>query len=291
MVGPALHAPGLAMTNGLLVNLGCGMVSHHAWLNYDMVPQSAGIRFANLAQPLPLADGCAAAVYHAHVLEHLSRPAAGQLLRECHRVLRSRGLLRVVVPDLEAAARSYLEKLEAAAGGRELLPYEWSTLELIDQMVRTEPWGSTGRFLRDPARRADPFVRARCGVSTIEQFEAAENKASARPWGRRLREHRPARFWSRKLREMRLSLARCFLTRSEKEALAEGLFRATGEVHRWMYDRVALTQALQQAGFGTITTVTAHTSAIPDFVGYALDTTAAGGVRRPDSLYCEAVKA
>jgi predicted SAM-dependent methyltransferase len=50
------------------------------------------------------------------MLEHLSRDQARFVLRECHRVLRPGGSLRLVVPDLEVLVRAYL------ADDRTILP-------------------------------------------------------------------------------------------------------------------------------------------------------------------------
>jgi predicted SAM-dependent methyltransferase len=105
------------MPSMILVDLGCGRVWHPAWLNYDLRPRAPQVRKLDLRRPLPLADRHADAVYHSHVLEHLPRATADRLLRECHRVLKPGGILRVAVPDLEDNARSYLQALEAAAQG------------------------------------------------------------------------------------------------------------------------------------------------------------------------------
>jgi len=76
-----------------------------------------GCLSARLRQPIPLADGCCAAVYHSHVLEHFPRDEAPGFLSECYRLLRTGGILRVVVPDLETIARLYLQNLEGALVG------------------------------------------------------------------------------------------------------------------------------------------------------------------------------
>ena len=72
-------------------------------------------------------------------------------------------------------------------------------------------------------------------------------------------------------------------------AFREGLFRRSGEVHRWMYDRFSLALALRDAGYTDISRFRADTSRIPGFEEYGLDA-ANGAVRKPDSLFMEAVK-
>jgi SAM-dependent methyltransferase len=273
----------------LLVNLGCGNVWHGAWQNLDLSPGAPGIGRLDLGKPLPFADVSVDALYHSHVLEHLSREQAQQLIAECARVLRPGGILRVVVPDLETAARLYLEKLSATAAGGAALEYEWALIQLLDQMVRTRPWGEAGDFLRRPEARANAFVRTTAGTATLAHFTPGEISPPRNFWSR-LRHHRPVLFWRRKWRETRLALARLFLTPSEKTAFTEALFRAEGELHRWMYDRVSLRRLLQERGLIEVAQVTAHESRIEGFAAFRLDVTEANEVRRPDSIFVEAVK-
>ena len=72
-------------------------------------------------------------------------------------------------------------------------------------------------------------------------------------------------------------------------ALREGLFRRSGEVHQWMYDRFSMKRALDQIGFVGVRTCVADESEIPGFAQYGLET-ANGRARKPDSLYIEGRK-
>jgi hypothetical protein len=74
-----------------------------------------------------------------------------------------------------------------------------------------------------------------------------------------------------------------------KTALRQGLFRVSGEIHQWMYDRFSLRRALLEAGFTDVHVCSADESRILGFTGYNLDTIN-GVVRKPDSLFMEGVK-
>jgi len=62
----------------------------------------------DLRNGLPFPDNSISSVYTSHVLEHFYPEELPSILRECHRVLRPDGGLRIVVPDMGAAVRAYL---------------------------------------------------------------------------------------------------------------------------------------------------------------------------------------
>jgi SAM-dependent methyltransferase len=100
----------------------------------------------DLRKGIPFADATVDAVYHSHVLEHLDRDVVPGFLAEVRRVLRPGGVHRIVVPDLETLARSYVASLEAVIDGT--LPpeeHEASIHTMIEQLVRREAYGTALR--------------------------------------------------------------------------------------------------------------------------------------------------
>jgi SAM-dependent methyltransferase len=125
-----------AAPNALIrLNLGCGLQAPPGWINVDgswnarlakfpglrkifaavhvlspdkaAIPWSSSIYIHDIRKPLPFADGSASAVFASHVLEHLYRDEGQQLIRESRRVLCPGGILRLIVPDLEAIVQEY----------------------------------------------------------------------------------------------------------------------------------------------------------------------------------------
>lgn len=80
---------------------------------------------ANLRRRLPFAEDNFDAVYSSHVLEHLYEDETADLLRECARVLRPGGILRLVVPDLRALAIQYLERKRLSLKASDPQPADW----------------------------------------------------------------------------------------------------------------------------------------------------------------------
>jgi len=162
------------MSEPVVLNLGCGYQTSARCINIDwslpvrMRSSRIGRRIAplvlqgerleayeamdgntmrhDLRKGIPFADGSVDAVYHSHMLEHIDRDAVPGFLAEVRRVLRPGGTHRIVVPDLESQARTYLSTLDAALDGeRRPVEHEASVHDLIEQLVRREAYGTSTR--------------------------------------------------------------------------------------------------------------------------------------------------
>lgn len=289
-----------------LVNLGCGNHFHPEWTNLDLRPQDPRVSPWDVKSGLPFPDGSLDAVYHSHLLEHLDVEDGAQLVRECYRVLRPGGILRVVVPDLEQIARLYLELLEKAWQGEEAASgrFEWIKLELLDQMVRSQSGGRMGPFMASLDDSRAEFVRARVGVEyhncrkTTAELQLSrsgtggdgERQALSAAGDFTVGTPVPVRKGKQNSAGWRARLARLLVRWLAGESVArnfdEARFRAAGEIHRWMYDRMSLRIVCQSAGFAGFRICTAAESSIPEFRRYGLDERD-GVVRKPDSLFVE----
>lgn len=262
------------------LNLGCGRRFHPQWTNVDFAARGGGVIAHDLRKGIPFPDASFDVVYHSHVLEHFSQEDASRFMRECLRVLRPTGILRVVVPDLEFLARSYLQALEQALGGEThgASNHEWSQLHLFDQMVRGVSGGSMGRYLCRAHIENNDYVKQQCGTEADEIIDAYRTArlgaATVQPLSRTLR--------------MLGQVVLRILLGKHYTALTLGRFRGSGEVHLWMYDRYSLKLLLQQCGAQGIVERTATESAIPEFASFHLDTEPDGRVVHRDSLFLEA---
>lgn len=271
---------------GLNLNLGCGGRFHPAWTNVDLHPQASGVQRRNVQEfPWPWPENTFEMVYCSHLLEHLPPEIGQAFVRECYRVLRPGGVLRVVVPDLEQIARLYLEELERAAQGddRARQRHAWMTLELLDQMTRQEPGGR----MRQAFQRGDALIRSfaqtRLGVDAAGIQDGGEEPCLSF-WQRCLR-----RLWGWLRGSWRERVIRWLLGK-EYACLRVGRFRMQGEVHQWMYDRVSLAELLRSVGFKEICPVDPRESQHLKWHEFQLDLDADGLPAKPDSLYLEGRK-
>lgn len=293
------HQP-LQANSKLRLNIGCGRRFHADWVNVDLVPSSPQVQRCDILQGLPFAENRFSAVYHSHVLEHLSLSQGQQLLENCYRVLQPGGCLRIVVPDLEQIARLYLEMHELAWHGdrKSVANYEWMKLELLDQLVRSHSGGMMGQFMAQLDQAQADFVRSRAGIEFDVCRLVAQTSAPTLPGsGGKIEAHSQDHG---KLRRSlpghpgwRQRLCRWIIKRllgpESARAYDESLFRNAGEIHRWMYDRFSLRTLCERVGFVRFRVCSAFESSIENFSAFQLDTSGTT-VYKPDSLFVECHK-
>ncbi|MCI5222091.1 MAG: methyltransferase domain-containing protein [Candidatus Electrothrix sp. AR4] len=277
-----------------LLNIGCGKRFHKDWINIDKIPSHPSVKQCDAEQGLPFPDSHFDVVYHSHILEHFELQDAKHFIKECYRVLKAKGVLRVAVPDLEQIVLCYLQTLQEISHGniRAQDDYNWIMLELYDQVVRNSSGGQMVTFLNRASIPNRDFIVKRCGVVMENLMQHFKKSNSDQP------EQIPkkiSRFSSyflnprsriEKLREQLLKI----LLGKEYRALKIGRFRSSGENHQWMYDRFSLHNLLDEFGFVDILQRHALQSYIPNWSAFHLDTEHDGRIYKPDSLYMEAVK-
>lgn len=119
------------------LHLGCGPHLLEGWVNVN--PGQPGAAEWDLRYPLPVPDGTIDFIYSQHFIEHLTRDEGIRHLRDCYRVLRIGGVLRMSTPNLRYIAETYL-----AGNVKEWLtePHFWNPqtpAQMINDALRL--WG------------------------------------------------------------------------------------------------------------------------------------------------------
>jgi predicted SAM-dependent methyltransferase len=96
----------VARLDPLYLNLGAegDCHPHPLYLHYvavDLKPRPGWSVIHDLREPFPLAANRVDRILSEHCFEHLDRDTLAGVLRECHRVLKPGGLLRIAVPDYQ----------------------------------------------------------------------------------------------------------------------------------------------------------------------------------------------
>jgi len=88
---------------------------HHGWVNIDIQNLSQWAKIngyifkqIDVLKGLPYEDSSVDIILASHFIEHLTREEGLKFLRECRRVLKADGLIRLAVPDTTLIVKKYL---------------------------------------------------------------------------------------------------------------------------------------------------------------------------------------
>lgn len=148
------------------LNVGCGNKYHKDWVNVDMHSNGPDVISCNLLKGIPFPDETFEVLYHSQVLEHFPKEKAFDFIKECHRVLKKNGIIRIVVPDLENIVDEYKKYLNENLENPTALTeanYDWIMLEMYDQTVRNYGGGQMGKYLQQEKLVNEQYVIDRIG--------------------------------------------------------------------------------------------------------------------------------
>ena len=92
-------------TQPLKLHIGCGKVKFEGWVNIDIQPSADLV--IDLHRGIPFDDNSVDFIYCEHVLEPFSYENGNEILNEFHRCLKSRGRVRIAMPDLDYITQKY----------------------------------------------------------------------------------------------------------------------------------------------------------------------------------------
>ena len=96
------------------LNIGAGDSALPGWLNTDLLPTSRAVVYLDATRRFPFDDDTFDYVFSEHMIEHVDYAGALRMLRECHRVLKPGGKIRIATPDLEVLIGLHAQEKTAA---------------------------------------------------------------------------------------------------------------------------------------------------------------------------------
>lgn len=159
------------------LQIGAGPTALDGWLSTDITPRVETTAYMDATKPFPFKDETFDYIYSEHMIEHIPWRDGLYMLRECRRVLKPRGVLRVATPDLKVL-------LDLYAGPRRPVEEKyihWITDSFLDGVKVYKPsfvinnafdnWGH--RFLYD----AELMVMALrdAGFGDIRQYPSGQS--------------------------------------------------------------------------------------------------------------------
>lgn len=83
------------------INIGSQNNPFEGWLNVDIWVGFEGVAFMDATKPFPLSDNSFDYIFSEHMIEHISLDEADFMLKECSRILKKGGKIRVATPALD----------------------------------------------------------------------------------------------------------------------------------------------------------------------------------------------
>lgn len=165
----------------LCINIGCGPNCLSGWINVDMARNEGLDIVWDLRNGLPFPSESCTAVFGEHVIEHITKEDAFNLLKECHRVLQKGGVIRLSTPDAGRYLRAYANDGEFLRHSSFDRPIE-TPMDRINQVMREDGqhlWVYDAESLLLLLRRAgfSSATEQQFGVSAhprMQQIDSAE---------------------------------------------------------------------------------------------------------------------
>ena len=176
------------------VQYGCGLSAPKEWINFDVSPTlriqkiplfgslfrsfsstkfPTNVRYGDIIKGLPIPDQYCDGLYCSHTLEHLSLKDFRTALKNSHKILKKGGVFRCIVPDLEYAARKYINALDqgdhqASLGfiGKDTLLGQQQRPEGINGLIRSYLGNSNHLWMWDKHSLGDELIKS--GFRTVK---------------------------------------------------------------------------------------------------------------------------
>jgi predicted SAM-dependent methyltransferase len=121
-MGPDV-AGNTGMAEHAKLHIGCGSMIFSGWVNIDIKKRPCVDRVLDVTAGLPFND--VDLVFAEHFIEHLDFDAGLAFLRECRRVMRDEGVLRMSTPNLDWVWRTHYHPDEWSHASEEVRDCFW----------------------------------------------------------------------------------------------------------------------------------------------------------------------
>jgi predicted SAM-dependent methyltransferase len=92
-----------------LINLGAGTILPPEFINVDFFFERKIDFTCDLRYPLRIQNESVNGIFCEHTMEHVNYSDNVQLFKECYRILKPGGAIRIVLPDVQIFTKKYLE--------------------------------------------------------------------------------------------------------------------------------------------------------------------------------------
>jgi len=162
------------------LHIGGGVRRLDGWLNTD-IALAPGVMQLDATKPFPFADNTFSYVFTEHMIEHVSFADAASMLRECYRVMKFGGVIRVTTPNLASFVGLYGKTLSPLQRGY----LNWFCGSMADSDCPSTPcfainaifrlWGH--QFIYDEETLTDALLKAGFGEIRRQSLMQSEHRS------------------------------------------------------------------------------------------------------------------
>lgn len=91
------------------IHLACGNNVLKGWENYDLFPCNNNVIKIDLLQKMNFEDNSIDFIFFEHAIEHFDEVDGFHIMRECYRVLKKDGIVRISTPSLDTYVKRFTE--------------------------------------------------------------------------------------------------------------------------------------------------------------------------------------
>jgi len=162
------------------LNIGCGNKHLNGFINMDIEKPYDKKLDARIG--LPYRDESVDGIYSEHFFEHLTQAEGLGFLRECRRVLKRGGVVRIAMPDLDELVKRYMSEDWRGDGDMFKLGFDWVSNRCEMLNIAMREWGHKHVYNEEELVRIvsmaglEPVARRAHGRSDVKNFVGRETR-------------------------------------------------------------------------------------------------------------------
>ena len=163
-----------------LLNIGCGQSHIQGFINMDIV-QPYDIKL-DVRSGLPFKDQEIDGIYSEHFFEHLTMKEGLHFLRECRRVLKSDGRMRIAIPDLDSVISRYTSDNWRGNADMFEMGFDWVSTRCEMLNIAMREWGHKYLYNEEELTRVASLAGLKSdgqlphGISETPHFKNLETR-------------------------------------------------------------------------------------------------------------------